>query len=151
MGVSGSVSHAFTATIPEDNSDEPGIVGPTAWNAAHTVSLSVDFTPEEAANAGLVGLPAERTATGTITVDADDDDHILCGAGVCTVNLPEAALRVPGRPIKVVDYALDADSNAKTIAPAVGDTILGLSSWVINFQGGSVALYPRPDGAGWYV
>lgn len=147
MGV--SVSHAFTATIPEDTSDDAGIVGPTAWNAGHSVSVS--FTPGEAQAAGLLGLPEVREATGTITVDDDDDDHILCGAGACTVNLPASATRELGRPYKIVDYALDADSATKTIVPNGVETISGLSSYLLNFRGASVYVFPRIDGTGWYI
>lgn len=151
MGITVSVSHAFVATIPEDTSDDAGIVGPNAWNAAHSVSASADFTPEEAQDAGLQGLPEVREATGTITVDADTDDHILCGTGACTVNLPASADRHEGRAIKVVDYGLDADTNTKTIEPDGVETIMGLDQYLINFRGGSVELWPRPDGTGWYV
>lgn len=140
MAITGTVTHQFVATIPEDSTDDPGIVGPTAWNAQHQVTIT-----------GAVELPTTREDDGTITVDADDDDHILCGAGACTVNLPAASTREAGRPFKIIDYALDADSAAKTIVPNGVETILGLSSWVLDFRGASVELYPRPDGGGWYI
>lgn len=94
--------------------------------------------------------PAVRVASGSITVDAETDDHILCDAGSATVQLPPSADRAPGRGILISDYGKDADSNAKTIVPDGAETILGLSSYVLNFRSDKVWLYPRADGAGWY-
>lgn len=78
------------------------------------------------------------------------DDHILCDAGSATVQFPPSADRQLGRGFLVVDYGKDADTNSKTIVPDGSETILGLSSYVINFRGGKVWLYPRDDGTGWY-
>lgn len=142
-----SITHAFVSPVADLN--ETGIVGPDDWNAAHGVGGSL--TPAEAQDLGLLALPETRSATGTITVDSDTDDHILCGAGACTVNLPASALRVQGRPYKIVDYGLDADSNAKTIVPSGVETIVGLSTYILNFRGASVYLFPREDGTGWYI
>lgn len=96
------------------------------------------------------GIALVRVADGTITVDPDDDDHILCDTGVCTVNLPPCSEREEGREYLVVDYGLDADTNTKTIVPDGSETILGLAQWELNAPGASITLKPRPDGTGWY-
>jgi hypothetical protein len=98
--------------------------------------------------------PNERnvTAAGAVTVDAVSDDTIFINKTVgaaTTVNLPAAATRSGA--IKIVDGKLDAATNNITITPNGAETIMGLSTYVIRFNGGSVSLSPRPDGAGWYV
>lgn len=99
---------------------------------------------------------ATRYATGTINVNATTDDDIYVGAGVATINLPAASTRTSGRPIVVVDAGDDADTNNKTITPNGAETIRGLSSYKIQFRGGTVELWPRSSsdstaGAGWYA
>lgn len=94
------------------------------------------------------GLPLVRSASGTITVDANTDDHILIGAGVATLNLPDSDDRTEGRGYLFVDDTVDGDVNAKTIVPDGVQTIMGLSTVTVPL-GGAVEIFPRPSG-GWY-
>ena len=96
----------------------------------------------------------EVTAAGDVTVDEEDDDIIFINktVGEATgVTLPASADRNPSRPIKIVDGKLDSSTNAITITPDGSETIVGLTEYVINFDGGSVELWPRPDETGWYI
>ena len=95
-------------------------------------------------------------ALGTCTVDANDDDIVeiskdTVGGGATPVQLPLSSARISGRAIKIVDGLGDASTNNITISPAGADTIVGLSSYVINFDRGSVDLYPNFDEDGWLI
>lgn len=94
------------------------------------------------------------TAAGAVTVDADDDDIVeikkTVGAAT-TVQLPLSSARTTGRSIKIVDGKGDASSNALTITPAGADTIVGLTTYVINFDRGSVEMLPNFNGDGWLI
>lgn len=103
---------------------------------------------------GSASYPDTRvvTAAGSVTVDEDTDDHILLNKTIgaaTTVNLPAAATRTEGRHIKIVDIKGDAASNNITITPDGAETIVGLSTWVIANNYGSVTLWPMSGG--WYV
>ena len=114
------------------------------------VSVFVDRTGDKG-DTGAGAAASTRVATGTITVDAITDEHILCGAGVCTVNLPPSGDREEGLGYLVVDYAEDAATNAKTVVPDGTEKIAGLDQWVIDTQGDRLKIFPRPDGNGWYL
>lgn len=80
---------------------------------------------------------------------ADDIIFVKKSPGSATqINLLSAVGRL--RPIKIVDGNGDAGNNPITIVPASGETILGLSSYVINFANGSVTLNPNQDGS-WFI
>lgn len=130
------VKHNFVSPIVDGG--DPTLVGPDEWNDSHSVS-------------GAASVPETRVASGTITVSASTDDHILVDTGVATVNLPAASARASAVPLLIVDYGLDADTNTKTIVPNGSDTIRGLTSYTITSRGGTVELFPRPDGTGWYA
>ena len=94
------------------------------------------------------------TAAGAVTVDPTTDDIVEVNKTVgeaTTVNLPLASARASGRSIKIVDGKGDASSNALTITPAGADTIVGLSTYVINFDRGSVDLLPNFNEDGWLI
>ena len=156
--------HNFVSPITDLN--EAGVVGPDDWNEAHSVSgvlgIANGGTGASTAEDALInlGAPTARnvrkvTAAGAVTVDADTDDIIVIKKTVgeaTTVNLPAAADRDPSRPIKIVDGKGDADTNPITIDPNGSETVaVVLTSYVINFQGGSVDLWPNPDEDGWYI
>src|SRR5262245_39990219 len=105
---------------------------------------------------GSADLPNVRkvTAAGAVTVDADDDDIVFIKktvGGATTVNLPASEDREGGRFIKIVDGKLDCLTNNITITPAMGETIVGLSTYVLRVNGGSVTLWASPDEDGWYI
>lgn len=143
-----TVTHGFVSPVTDLN--EPGIVGPDEWNDAHTVSGTLP--PSQGGAARNV---REVTSGASENVDADDDDIIFVNktvAGAITINLPAAADRSEWRPIKVVDGKGDADSNNITVNPSGSEKIaVHLDEYVINFAGGSVEFWPRPDGSGWYI
>jgi hypothetical protein len=83
---------------------------------------------------------------------ASADDIILINKGsgeATTVNLVTASGRK--RPVKIVDLKGDAATNNITVDGSAAETICGATTWVINFNYGSVILFPRPDGTGWYI
>lgn len=91
------------------------------------------------------------TAAGAVSMIAADD-IILVNKTVgeaTTVNLLTAAGRT--RSITIKDLKGDAATNAITIDPAGVETIDGLSTWVISFNGGAVTLYPLGSGTGWFI
>lgn len=105
---------------------------------------------------GPQGIPGDAktvqsVAGGTYNVDADDDDIIFVSVVPATINLPPVADRDNTRPIIVVDGAVGSADDNITIAPDGSETIVGLTEWLINFDGGAVTLWPRPDDAGWFV
>lgn len=119
-------------------------------------SSDSDVTLAEIVSAasGTARSHTKVTAAGTYTVDADNDDIIEINKTVAaanTVQLPLAAARTSGRAITVVDGKLDAATNNITLSPAGADTIVGLSGWTINFNGGAVSLLPRFDEDGWLI
>jgi hypothetical protein len=118
---------------------------PTGGVSINTVTSSAS---------GTARAHRKVTAAGTYTVDASVDDIIEIDKTVAaanTVQLPLASARTAGRAITIVDGKLDANLNNITVAPAGTDTIVGLSQWVINFNGGAVTLYPNFDEDGWLV
>jgi hypothetical protein len=123
--------------------------GGTLANDA-AVSVFVSRTGDKG-DTGAGSVFAVRADDGTITVDPTADDHILCEAGACTVNLPASALREQGRGYLIVDYAGDAATNTKTVVPNGSETIAGLDEWLINMQGDRLRIFPRPDDNGWYL
>jgi hypothetical protein len=131
------------AVIQVNTDNQPAVI------AVHIPGLQGPPGTDGEDGEGGSGTNNVREADGTITVDADDDDWIYVGAGVATINLPPSAGRTQGRSIMIVDDALDADSNTKTITPDGSETIRGLSSYTITFRGGTVELMPRADNAGW--
>lgn len=159
-----SVTHNFVSPVVDLN--EPGIVGPNEWNESHALSGTLEVTQggtgaTTAAGAlSNLGAAAQRnvrqvTSGATVTVDADTDDIIFIKKGTgsaTTVNLPAAADRDASRPIKIVDGKGDAATNNITIETDGAETIaVSLTSYVISFAGGSVDLWPNPDGDGWYI
>lgn len=120
-----------------------GVQGPTGAGGA----------TGPAGPAGSSPTVREVTAAGAITINATTDDIVLVNktAGAATtVDLPASATRDAGRFIKIVDLKGDADVNNITIDPNGAETILGLSTYVINFQRGSLTIWANPNG-GWYV
>lgn len=158
-----TVTHNFVS--PVSDLDEPGIVGPDEWNEGHSLAGTLPVVnggtgaPTAAGARANLGISATRsvrvvTASGAVTVDADTDDIIVIKKTVAAstaVNLPSAANRDDSRPIKIVDGKLDAATNNITITPNGVETIVGLSTYVINFDAGSVELWPLPDGTAWYI
>ena len=158
-----SVIHNFVS--PVTDLEETGIVGPTEWNAGHDLSGTLPVAnggtgASTAATARTnLGVSATRTirvvtAAGAVTVDADTDDIVVIKktvAAATTVNLPSAANRDDARPVKIVDGKLDAATNNITITPSGVETIVGLTTYVINFDAGSIELWPLPDGTAWYI
>lgn len=150
-----SVTHAFVSVVPDDPaSASAGEVLPSHWNAGH--SLSGTASASQAIGLGLQPIRAVRvvTAAGDVTVDSSTDDIVIVKktSGAATgVTLPSAGDRSQYRPIKIVDGKLDAATNNITITPSGAETIVGLSTYVISFDGGSVELWPLPDGTAWYI
>lgn len=106
--------------------------------------------------ASLIGVPittvTTHSAVGDYSMVAADDIIIVDKAvgAPTTVNLVTATGRA-NRPIKIVDGKGDANTNNITIDGLAAETIIGAANYVINFDRGSVTLYPLPSGAGWYV
>ena len=95
----------------------------------------------------------EVTAAGAITVDTSTDDVIVVNKTVgaaTTVNLPALAGRSTDRYYHIADGKGDAATNDITIVPFGVETIMGLASWVISNNYGSVTLWARPSGGIWY-
>lgn len=97
------------------------------------------------------GVRQWRKASGAITVSATTDDDIYIGSGAATLTLPAASARANAKPYLFVDADNDADTNAKVITPAGAETIRGLSSYRIQFRGGTVELWPSAEDGGWYA
>lgn len=94
------------------------------------------------------------TASGAVTIDADDADIIVIKKTVgaaTTVTLPNAADRI--KPVKIVDGKGDALTNNVTVVPQSGESIAGTVDyhWIIDSNGGSVRLTPLAAGDGWIV
>lgn len=132
---------------------------PSSYVGAAGKALRVKATEDgiEFANIGTSRTTREVNAAGSITADAEDDDIIFVNktVGAATaVTLPTAQDRIDlasSRPITIIDGKLDADTNNITINPNGSETILGLSSWILNSIGAWVNLSPRPDGTGWFI
>lgn len=93
------------------------------------------------------------TASGAVTVDADDADIIYINktVGAATaVALPSAALR--SKPVMIVDGKGDANTNNITISPTSGQSIYAVTNGtaIIDGNGGAVILTPKLDGTGWF-
>lgn len=159
-----TVVHNFVSPIQDLN--EPGIVGPDEWNEAHAISGTLGVnqggtgaTTAAAALANLGGAALRSvrqvTSGAQVTVDVDTDDIIVIkkASGSATeVLLPAAAGRDASRPVKIVDAKGDASTNNITINPDGSETIaVLLTEYKIDFDGGSVDLWPNPDGDGWYI
>ena len=107
-------------------------------------------------NAGVARSHRKFDAAGTCTVNANTDDIVeiskdTTGGSATPVQLPLVSARTSGRSITVVDGLGDASTNNITVSPAGADTIVGLSSWVINFDGGAVSITPNFDEDKWLV
>ena len=99
------------------------------------------------------------TAPGAVTILSSDVTILLqkTTSGASTINLPNSATR-GGLPVTVKDLTGDANTNNITFAPALGETIDGLSAAaaaanglaVIDTDYGSKTLYPLQAG-GWYT
>lgn len=92
------------------------------------------------------------TASGAVTVDANDADDIFIEKTVgaaTTVNLPSAAART--KAVRIIDGKGDAATNNITIVPVSGESIYKITDYqaIIDGNGGQVTLTPRPDGTGW--
>lgn len=119
-----------------------------------TATGGVDTNEVTSSATGTARNHTKVTAAGTYSVIADADDIVEINktvAAATTVQLPLASARTSGRAITIVDGKLDAATNNITVAPAGADTIVGLATWPINFNGGAVTLYPRFDADGWIV
>ncbi|MEM8575530.1 MAG: hypothetical protein AAGF48_12945 [Pseudomonadota bacterium] len=125
------------------------------------IEVEIEQTPAivEVNVAGLQGPKGDAgdakefhsVAGGIYNVDAATDDIIFVTAVPATINLPAVASRADSRWIKIVDGTVGAGSNNITITPNGSETILGQSEWKINFDGGEITLWPRPDDAGWFI
>ena len=101
----------------------------------------------------------EVTTPGTVNIIPTDSTILLnkTTSGSSTINLPNSATR-GGLPVTVKDLTGDANTNNITFAPALGETIDGLSAAaaaanglaVIDTDYGSKTLYPLQAG-GWYT
>jgi hypothetical protein len=93
------------------------------------------------------------TESGAVTVTADDSDIIYINktVGAATaVTLPTAASRT--KPIMIADGKGDANTNNITISPQSGESIYSITNGtaIIDGNGGSVTLFPKIDGTGWF-
>lgn len=111
-----------------------------------------DLTGAQQVESHYNGLSlAEKTSAGAYSM-LSADDHILVNKTVgeaTTVNLVTASGRK--RPVKIVDLKGDAATNNITIDGATTETIVGLTTYLIRNNYGSVTLWPKPDGSGWYI
>ncbi len=112
---------------------------------------------------GWVKVPAANilkiTTVGTFTALIGTTLVTVNVAGGVTVNLPSSipppagAMAVPGpftqTPITIVDIGGNAQNFPITILPAVGETLMGLSSIQILNNFGGYILKPNPDIPGW--
>lgn len=129
-------------------------------STAHTSAASGTFAADRAgaASGKWVQVLATTTknvrvvtAAGAVTV-TNADDIVLINKTVgapTTVNLAAAATFT--RPIKIVDLKGDAGTNPITIDPNGAETIVGLSTWVIGNNQGSIEITANPTGTGWYI
>ncbi len=97
------------------------------------------------------GLKVARTATATdYTVLTTD---VLVGvtstAAARVIDLPPAATATAGRLYIIKDESLAAGTNSITINPDGAELIEGVATYVINTNGGSVAVYT--DATNWFV
>ena len=138
--------------LSEDISAE----GPETWPVIEVTVVTDQELAGRGGRSTFVPTPniREVTSAGDVTADATIDDVIVINKTVgaaTTVNLPPVAGRAPNRPLKIVDGKLDAAANNITLDGDGSETILGIGTYVINSNGGSVEVWPRPDGAGWYI
>ncbi|MCI0557537.1 MAG: hypothetical protein MN733_03500 [Nitrososphaera sp.] len=158
LNVVGAWENSFAYSVGQAAVDT---VSGTLWQCAvaHTSAATGVFSADRAANptywVQITALSAESirtvTAAGVVT-QLSTDDIILINKTVgapTTVNLLTAAGRT--RPLMIVDLKGDAGTNAITVTPTGVETIVGLATWVINNNQGSIRLRPRPDGLGWYI
>jgi len=136
-------------------------VASTLWVClvAHTSASTGTFSADRVAHptyweeSGITADPTVRvvTAAGDITVVASDDIVLVnksIGASTAVI-LPASADR--RRALKIADLKGDATSNNITVTPDGSETISGNTSYVINVNNGSVEIFPRPDGLGWFI
>ena len=162
---------AATGTMAADR-----ILHPTYWSvlgSTGTFLALLDIDPTTyvgqtgkvvSVNAGETGLEfttpsasATRTvrtvtAAGAATFSATTDDILFINktVGASTiVNLPVASTRTQGRLVTIIDAKWDADTNNITVTPNGAETIVGLSSWLIDTVGGFVNLIPHPSSGKW--
>lgn len=92
----------------------------------------------------------EVTSGASYDAGADDREiYVNKTVGSATqINLPTAVGRTD--PISIIDGKGDASTNPITIVPNGAQTIMGQSSYVINFDRGSITLKPHQDGK-WYA
>ena len=133
----------------------------TVWEAqvAHTSSSTGTFSADRAANptywedVGINADPVVRavTSAGVVTIVASDDIVLINkSVGEATqVNLQASADR--GRSLKIVDLKGDAATNNITLTPNGSETIIGNATYVISTNNGSIEIFPRPDGQGWFI
>ena len=124
--------------------------------ASSNAGLTVDFTGAtqlwiDAPTQWLEENERSHTAAGDVTIeDTDDIIYVNKSSGAATgVALPAVADRSSKKPLTIVDAKGDAATNNITITPDGAETIMGLSSWVINQNYGSIKLRPYEDGSKW--
>jgi len=97
------------------------------------------------------------TGAGTVTVLATDTLIAIKKAApsATPINLPDVASR-GGHGVQITDFS--DNGGPITITPAVGETIMGSASIVLNSNGtgplgtgGAITLYPNTDLDGWYI
>jgi hypothetical protein len=134
-----------------DNPDEHRRWSKVAFSEIENVSYEdASASPVADFYSGL--MVTEKTTSGNYDMVAADDVILVnksVGAAT-TVNLVTAAGR-SNRPVKVVDGKGDAATNNITIDGSGAETIVGAATYVIAFNYGSVTLWPKPDGSGWYI
>lgn len=104
----------------------------------------------------LEDVPGESTLEEVEIGAADSPYNMLAStdvikvdtsAGPVTVNLVTAVGRT--KPVKIVDAAGNAGTNAITIDGNGTETIMGQATWPLNFPYGSISLNPDQTGK-WY-
>ena len=93
---------------------------------------------------------AVTTANSPYTVVAGDNIlGVNSTAGPVAITLPTAASSATGHMITIKDEAGQAESNAITVAAAVGQTIDGSANVVINVPRASIRVYC--NGTAWFI
>jgi len=155
VGVAGSLvvkTAGGGSTLATLSTDEMCLLvsGPSSWEVLQggTGGLAAADVPQALYDNLTV---VEKTDAGNYTMLTADDIILVNKAvgGATQIDLVTASGRV--RPVKVVDLKGDAATNVITIEGNAAETVIGAANYLINFDRGSVTLWPYPDGSGWYI